>query len=251
MFLIPITILTVSIFLLVDYFKNECGWILNSCNSSEECFRNTCVFKTQYLEHLTSNYTEFEYNSNTTYWENSIVPFVIDSEVPLKNRKAITKGIKKFNKKTNIKIIPRTNETNYVVIVNLDGCWSIPGKLNGWQKMSISGGCDSTSVLHEFMHALGWFHEHSRPDRNDYVYINYTNIEESEKSNFETQRNFIWNDIEKYTPFDYNSLMLYNEYTFSKNSEKTIVSKKPFQKPKTFSKIDLEELEMYYINSQS
>lgn len=36
-------------------------------------------------------------------------------------------------------------------------------------------------VQHEIMHALGFYHEVSRSDRDDHVFINFQNIAESEQ----------------------------------------------------------------------
>ena len=43
--------------------------------------------------------------------------------------------------------------------------------------LSIGEGCQHRGIiLHEMLHALGRWHEHSRPDRNNYITIHEDNI---------------------------------------------------------------------------
>lgn len=61
----------------------------------------------------------------------------------------------------------------------LSRCFSSVGNQHvGKQRLSIGKNCDRLgTVEHEFLHALGFWHEQSRADRDDYVNIMWDRIE--------------------------------------------------------------------------
>lgn len=53
------------------------------------------------------------------------------------------------------------------------------------QNLSIGAGCDTKAVVqHELLHALGFYHEQSRSDRDDYVQIWWDQIEAGKLTQF-------------------------------------------------------------------
>ena len=72
------------------------------------------------------------------------------------------------------------------------------------------------------MHALGFYHEQSRADRDKYVEIHWENIMPHGRHNFEKAYY-----IDDYgTPYDYCSIMHYWSNIFSKNGKDTITPKR-------------------------
>lgn len=64
------------------------------------------------------------------------------------------------------------------------GCYSSVGKRGGRQTINYPQWClDSHgSTMHEMYHALGFYHEQSRYDRDNYVTIMWNNIQSGESS---------------------------------------------------------------------
>lgn len=62
-------------------------------------------------------------------------------------------------------------------------CWSYLGRVipddttKNYQEVSLGAGCISKGiVLHEILHFLGFYHEHTRYDRDEYIKVNWKNI---------------------------------------------------------------------------
>ena len=69
-------------------------------------------------------------------------------------------------------------------------------------------------VLHELGHALGFGHEFIRPDRDQYVAIDFNNVDPNMAYNF-----YLDNSLSGYgIGYDYNSIMHYDAYVSVSNS---------------------------------
>jgi hypothetical protein len=94
------------------------------------------------------------------------------------------KAINEYCKNTCIRFVPKTKKTtNYVAFTSDNtGCHSYVGMKGGKQMLNLqSPGCVTMigTAEHEMMHALGCWHEHTRCDRDEFVTINRTNIDQS------------------------------------------------------------------------
>ncbi|VDK17574.1 unnamed protein product [Anisakis simplex] len=144
-------------------------------------------------------------------WPNQIVPYVL-KETDSEWRKLILNGIRKWEAETCIRFVERTNETDYVYVFRGAGCYSSVGRIGGRQYASIGYGCESGGIVaHELGHALGFWHEQSRPDRDKYININEEHIFRGTKGNFEKRRDIA--DLD--TPYDFGSVMHYGPQAFS------------------------------------
>lgn len=146
-------------------------------------------------------------------WKEKTIPFVIDENIPRPER--IHDAIDYFHNNTSIRLVERTTERDYVYFKeNGDkDCSSFVGRKIGRQNINVPGWCEKGSLIHEILHALGFNHEQSRPDRRKYIKVHWTNIQLGKIFNF-----FPSPFARTYGPFDLDSIMLYPSFnSFAKD----------------------------------
>ena len=105
------------------------------------------------------------------------------------------------------------------------------------------------TIQHEFMHALGFLHEHVRPDRDEHVNV----LEENIKPGMEPQ--FLKMDMDSWfnmnSPYDEKSVMHYSSFAFSKDIWSPVVLGKNGHEIETnlkyITSIDAQENDIYCI----
>ncbi|XP_036452451.1 meprin A subunit beta [Colossoma macropomum] len=155
------------------------------------------------------------------------VPYYFEDDLDINAKGVIMKAFEQYRLKTCIDYKPWSGEENYISVFKGNGCFSSVGNRHvGKQSLSIGSGCDRiATVEHEFLHALGFWHEQSRSDRDDYVTIMWDRILEGREHNFN-----IYNDTTSSNlnvPYDYGSMMHYSKTAFRNGTEPTIVTKIP------------------------
>ncbi|KAM4744337.1 high choriolytic enzyme 1-like [Anableps anableps] len=176
------------------------------------------------------------------------IPIYISSSYSTAERNIIIQGLVSFHYSTCIRFVWRNwRHRDYLYFYSGTGCWSYLGRQGGGQLVSLrKNGClYQSTVQHEVNHALGFHHEQVRSDRDSYIRILTQNIIPGREHNFEkVQTNNLG------TPYDFNSVMHYSKYAFSRNGQPTILSKAnpslDFGKASSMSANDIARINKLY-----
>jgi hypothetical protein len=154
-------------------------------------------------------------------WPNGVVPFTIDPSLP--NQARVTDAIAHIQARTNLVFVPRSSQPNFINFRPGGGCSSNIGMIGGRQSVNLAPGCTTGSTIHEICHALGLWHEQSREDRDNFVTINFANVEPEMRHNFDQQIT----DGDDIGSYDFGSIMHYGRNFFAINPAVDTITPKP------------------------
>ncbi len=155
-------------------------------------------------------------------WPKGIIPFRIGRDFSSSERDVILQAVQELNTRTNLNIVPHNGHLNIIEFFKkpeLGGGNSKVGRQRSLQRINLGHNMPKDLIIHEILHAAGFWHEQSRSDRDRFIKINWENITDGMEHNFEKHTA----DGYKIAPYDLNSIMHYSGRAFSKNSLPTIV----------------------------
>lgn len=111
------------------------------------------------------------------FWPGGIIPYAIDKTtypVGKEGRQIILAAINEWNRaNTGFKLVPHTNQKDVLVFgEDKSACYSDVGRHGGIQyiRCHLEGHIfNKASIMHEIGHAIGFFHEQQRFDRDNYI----------------------------------------------------------------------------------
>lgn len=143
-------------------------------------------------------------------WTNGVIYYAFDAAVNTTQKSAMLDAMTSWEAVANVDFVQRTNQANYIYIFNGTGNWSYVGMIGGRQDLSIYNWDYKYIMMHELAHALGFWHEQSRGDRDTYVQINLGNVQAGKEHNFDIQAG-----AQDLGAYDFDSIMHYGQCAFA------------------------------------
>ncbi|WKX99295.1 hypothetical protein Q1695_014296 [Nippostrongylus brasiliensis] len=208
--------------------KNEVGYLLYQSDivlTSEQADEIVKEIKEQASDNpRKARQALKDYRYPRTLW-NEGVSYYFDPSASEKVRSVFRKATYIWGNNTCIDFKESRAEGPRIRVIAKKGCWSNVGKLPKEQDICLGKGCETVgTATHELGHTLGFFHTHSRHDRDQYITVNIIELEVSSMSQFRKeskQRN------ENYGfPYDYGSNLHYGVYSGTATGRPVLVPHK-------------------------
>lgn len=148
----------------------------------------------------------------TLPWTGGIVPYVFDSNYPTTagQQAVILAGLREWELVANVKIIPRTSQTRYVLIQYSNDGSGTGQYLTGTAPKLILHGLSRGLIAHEAGHMLGLQHEQQRKDSTNYIVLHTNNVTTGAVDQF-----VVDSTSTSFGSYDFESVMHYGPTTFT------------------------------------
>ncbi len=182
---------------------------------------------------------EVTWNQKYNGWEAGVIPVEFDGSISQARRDTVMNICNTiWGNGTNFQCVLRTSQSGYLYIDDTEDstratdCFSAIGQARRLTRYNLNlgaNGCWSNhTIAHELGHAMGFIHEHQRPDRDSYVTIDTTNVRSNAMGNF----NRVTSLIDRQTPYDFSSIMHYTANAFAIDpSRPTIIPRSGYSAP--------------------
>jgi hypothetical protein len=157
-------------------------------------------------------------------WPGGTVPYRFDANVTPVRREYFRQAAAEIEAVSAVRFVEWSGEPDFLHVIHATGNASYVGRQGGMQEFYIWDWEYRYIIVHELMHALGFFHEHQRPDRDQHITVRPCNVFGVNCENGVPvslggvyNNNFaIVNTGVQLGPYDHDSLMHYSRCDFAK-----------------------------------
>lgn len=157
---------------------------------------------------------------NAVAWPGGIVPFTFNANVNAVNQGRVIRAMDEIEAVSGVTFVPWTTQPNQIAFNAAAVNNSLVGMAGGVQVINLVSFNTKYIIVHEIMHALGFRHEQSRPNRNNFVTVNFANIANAcgAAQNQSCANNFqIAAGATTVGAYDFLSIMHYGQFAFAAN----------------------------------